>query len=307
MAASASLSCDAPAWPWAVSEQDVRDLLEVEGEPLAQGGHLREQTRGRQGPLRRTRMELSRDFLEGNVQAEELHHEERDLFLAAAGLELPALRPARSIQPSPTPLIQVPVSPRSARPMLCGLVMSACFPGPCRRRAGTRRPPGSSAPWSRARNASPRPGDAPPRRGHAVDPLLRRRAESRGHLFHRGGDEEQVRLDLAGEQAAGIVLVDDGSDAAVLPVPDVHHGDAAAADGDDLDPVVEHRLDGVQLHDLLRQRRGHDAAPAPAGVLHDGPPHLPAPPLGLGRVHEPADGLAGRGERRVGPCPRGPG
>ena len=92
----------------------------------------------------------------------------------------------------------VPVSPASARSTLSGSVMMAR-----RRRArGTRSGLDLRRHAARARSACPRRGT--PRLGerHPVDPALLRPAEVERDLLHGGGDQQQLGVELGGEERA---------------------------------------------------------------------------------------------------------
>ena len=129
------------------------------------------------------------------------------------------------------------------------------------------------------------------RQGHPIHPLLIRFAEVECHLLDRSGNEEQIGLNALRQQTGGIIFINDRCHTSIIAVAGVNHRDTAAPHRDDDDARVDQRLDGVQLNYLLGQWRGHDATPAPTGILDDCPSHLlyAAPGLGLG--HEPADRL----------------
>ena len=76
-----------------------------------------------------------------------------------------------------------------------------------------------------------------------------------------------------------------------------HDGDAAATAGDDQLAGIDEGLDGADFNDFLGQRRGDDAAPAPAGIFLDDVAVFFGSVFRLFLGHEMADGL-----RRVLEC-----
>ena len=95
-----------------------------------------------------------------------------------------------------------------------------------------------------------------------VEPPLLGRAPVGVDAVDVGRHDEQVGVDLAGEQLAGEVLVDHGLDAAERAVlaGHPHRRDAAAAGADHDRAVLEQPADRADLEDALRRRRRHDAA-----------------------------------------------
>ena len=78
-----------------------------------------------------------------------------------------------------------------------------------------------------------------------------------GHARHAGGDDQQVRAQFVGEQAAGEVLVDDGFHADDGAVGFEHDRDSAATGRDDHRTVVEQQAD-----ELASRECAADAATA---------------------------------------------
>ena len=109
----------------------------------------------------------------------------------------------------------------------------------------------------------------------------------------------QSALDLPGQEARGEVLVYDRGRAAELAFLVLDHRHPAAAHGHHHEIPRQQVLDGVELQDFLGDGRGHDAAPAPAGVLDHVPLVLFPVLFGLLLGHEGADGLVGLLESRV--------
>ena len=120
--------------------------------------------------------------------------------------------------------------------------------------------------------------------GHPVEPALLGRAPALVDAVDVGGHDEQVGVDLAGEQLAGEVLVDHRLDAGERALLARHPRgrDAAAAGADHHDAVVEQPADRPDLEDPLRRRRRDDAAEVVAVALEH-PALLGGERLGLRR------------------------
>ena len=132
----------------------------------------------------------------------------------------------------------------------------------------------------------------------AHDRALLGRAEADERRRRVGRHDEDVGVDVAREQAAGVVLVDHGLDADELPSGPVGGRDAAAAGADDDAALLEQPADRSVLEDALRCRRRHDAAHAVAVGL-EGPAAVGRELVGLvGGVQRP-DRLGRVGERRI--------
>ena len=113
-----------------------------------------------------------------------------------------------------------------------------------------------------------------------------------------GGHDQHVGADVARQQPAGVVLVDDGLDADELTAGPVRGGDAAAARADHDAAAVEHPLDRAMLEDAQRLRRRHDAPQAVAvGLEH--PAAVGGELVGLRGGVERADRLRRIAERRI--------
>ena len=65
------------------------------------------------------------------------------------------------------------------------------------------------------------------------------------------------------------VLVDDSRSAVQMVAFGLEYRNTAASAGNDNMIRLNQRLDRTDLHDLLRLRAGHNAAPAAAGILDD--------------------------------------
>ena len=97
-------------------------------------------------------------------------------------------------------------------------------------------------------------------------------------------------MQLAREQRAGAVLVDDGVDT-LQTVIRLHDGDPSPANGDDDIARRDKLFDQLKLDDALRQRRGHDAAIAPSRILDKDIALLRRDRLCLFLCNKAADGL----------------
>src|SRR5512143_2734134 len=124
-------------------------------------------------------------------------------------------------------------------------------------------------------------------------------AEIEEDPLDRRQDDEQVHLDLAREQARGVVLVDDGLDALEEAVAVDDDRDAPAAGGDDDAAGLDELADDAVVDDVDGLGRRHDLAVAPSGVLDHRPGLLAGELLGPGLRIEGADGLGRLGEGRV--------
>ncbi len=124
-------------------------------------------------------------------------------------------------------------------------------------------------------------------------------AEVQAHLLDRGGNHQQVGRNRLGQDGRGEVLVDHRSHPAQVALFVGHHRNAAAARRDDHVAVLDQVLDDFGFDDANGFRRGHDPAPAAAGVLDHGPFLDAHAVLGLGARVELADGLARLGKGGV--------
>ncbi len=82
-------------------------------------------------------------------------------------------------------------------------------------------------------------------------------AEVEGYLLHCCGNEQHIRIHLLREKPCCQVLLDHRCRTAEVGAL-AHHGDSAAAAGDHHLVRIQQRLDGIDLHDGLRCRRGND-------------------------------------------------
>ncbi len=124
-----------------------------------------------------------------------------------------------------------------------------------------------------------------------VDPFLVGFSEIQSHLFHCGGDDQQIGVDLGRQQCGGHVLVDDGSHTTQVAVLISDYRYPAAAHANHDDTGIHQLPDDVDLDDALRLRRGHHPAPPASGVLDHRPPLILLSLLGLGLVEERPDRL----------------
>ena len=92
------------------------------------------------------------------------------------------------------------------------------------------------------------------------------------HLRHRRRDEEQVHLQLLGQQAGRPILVDDGPCTHQVACFILDDRDTPAPDSNDNEAALHQLADSVQLHDAQWNGRSNHPSPAPARILH----HLPA-------------------------------
>ena len=123
-------------------------------------------------------------------------------------------------------------------------------------------------------------------------------AEVDGHLLHGGEDDEHIGVQQLRQLGGGEILVDDGGRAYQTAVA-AHHGDTAAAYGDDHGAAVHQRPDGILLDDIHGLGGGDHLTPATTGVLHHGAATLGHDAVGGHLVIEGADGLGGVLEGRV--------
>src|SRR5262252_5810511 len=131
------------------------------------------------------------------------------------------------------------------------------------------------------------------RHGEAIEEALGGRAEGDGDLLHARGDHEVGRTQVCGEKARGEVLVHHRLHAPVHAGRLLHHGDAAAAAGDDQEARLEEGGDRSGLHDPHRTRRGHEAAIATACVFDEDPAIAPTMELRFLTGVAASDGLRG--------------
>src|SRR5579872_272627 len=132
----------------------------------------------------------------------------------------------------------------------------------------------------------------------AGDEALVGLAEVEGDLLDGGRDEEEVGVELVGEERRGEVLVDDGGDAFEGALGVAHDRDPPAPGRDHDGAGLDEAPDGRHLDDPHRPWRGDHAPPSPVGVVDDVPALGPAP-LGHRLIHERADRLARVLEGRV--------
>ena len=124
--------------------------------------------------------------------------------------------------------------------------------------------------------------------------------QSRVHPVDVGRHDEQVGVELTGEQAAGQVLVDHRLDAdeVALPITGVHRRDAAAAGADDHRAPFEQPAHRPDLEDPLGPG-GRDDPPPVGAIRLDDPALLRGEGLGLGLLVDRPDELRRVGEGRV--------
>ena len=134
--------------------------------------------------------------------------------------------------------------------------------------------------------------------GQVVQTLLVGLAEVDGHLLHGGEDDEHIGVQQFRQLGGGEILVDDGGRSYQTAVA-AHHGDTAAAYGDDHGAAVHQRPDGILLDDIHGLGGGDHLTPATTGVLHHGAATLGHDAVGGHLVIEGADGLGGVLEGRV--------
>ena len=137
-------------------------------------------------------------------------------------------------------------------------------------------------------------------RGHGVEPALLGCSPVLVDAVDVGGHQEQVGLDLAGQQLTGQVLVDHGLDTSERALLVGHEGsrDPTPTGADHEDPVVEQPADRPDLEDPLRRRRRDHAAEMIPVTLEE-PALLGGERLRLGVVVHRPDELRGVGERRI--------
>ena len=137
-------------------------------------------------------------------------------------------------------------------------------------------------------------------RCHPVEPALVSRPPVLVHAVDVRGHQEQVGIDLASEQLARQVLVDDRLDAPERSFLVRHPGrrDPSTAGADDEHAVLEQPANRPDLEDPLRRRRRDDSAKLVSVALED-PPLLGGQGVGGGIVVDRSDELGRVGERRI--------
>src|SRR5438067_9118324 len=87
------------------------------------------------------------------------------------------------------------------------------------------------------------------RERHLVHPALRGFPVVDRDALDAGGDYKALRMQRAGEQAGGVVLVDDRLDAAVLATLVLDHRNSAAAAGHDDVTRIDQMRDDLEVED----------------------------------------------------------
>jgi len=84
-----------------------------------------------------------------------------------------------------------------------------------------------------------------------IKPLLIRFTEIARHFFNRCRNQEQISFDFTGEQAACKILIDNCRRTAIFATANINDGNTAAANRYSDYALVQYRLNGVQLHNLI--------------------------------------------------------
>ena len=128
-------------------------------------------------------------------------------------------------------------------------------------------------------------------RCHPVEPVLIGRSPIRVDAVDVRGHDVEIGVDLARQQLAREVFVDDSLDADEVPfgVRIVHRGHASSSGADHHDVLLDQPLDRPDLEDAFGLRGGNHPTPSVA-ILFDDPPLLGRQGVGLclvvDRAHE---------------------